>query len=452
MKVEFWPTEKPQPYDKNPRVISDQAVAKVAMSLREYGFQQPIVVDAQGVIVAGHTRLRAAKSLGLKKVPVVVADLPEEKARAYRLADNRTNQEASWDDDILAEELDVLKDLGFDLSLTGFDVDEIGKLLAEATEGLTDPDETPEPPVNPVTVLGDVWVLGRHRIICGDSTKAEDVERVLNGVKPHLMVTDPPYGVEYDPTWRDGVGAFGNTKMRGKVENDDRADWTEVWSLFPGDVAYVWHGALHATTVAANLESAGFHVRSQIIWTKQHFAMSRGDYHWMHEPCWYALRKGRTGHWAGDRKQTTVWAIESLNPSGRKGGDAADGKLTHGTQKPVECMKRPIENNSSPGQAVYEPFSGSGTTIIAAEMTGRSCHAIELNPAYVDVAIKRWQDFTGQKATLDGDGRTFEEIDAERYSKTGAPDNSAKSYDVAIAKLREAHEAAEAKPKKGKVA
>jgi ParB-like chromosome segregation protein Spo0J len=181
MKVEFWPVEKPQPYDKNPRVISDQAVAKVAMSLREYGFQQPIVVDAQGIIVAGHTRLRAAKSLGLKKVPVVVADLPEEKARAYRLADNRTNQEASWDDDILAEELDVLKDLGFDLSLTGFDVDEIGELLAEATEGLTDPDETPEPPVNPVTVLGDVWVLGRHRIICGDSTKVATVETLMAG-------------------------------------------------------------------------------------------------------------------------------------------------------------------------------------------------------------------------------------------------------------------------------
>jgi DNA modification methylase len=447
MKVEFWPTERPQPYDKNPRVISDQAVTKVAMSLREYGFQQPIVVDKDGIIIAGHTRLRAAKSLGLKKVPVVVADLPEEKARAYRLADNRTNQEASWDDDILAEELDVLKDLGFDLSLTGFDVDEIGELLAEATEGLTDPDETPEPPVNPVTQLGDVWVLGRHRIICGDSTKAEDVERVLAGVKPHLMVTDPPYGVVYDANWRNEAdranGKPYGASAVGTVLNDDKADWREAWALFPGDVAYVWHADKFSPAVAGSLEVTGFVMRNLIVWAKSNLVISRGDYHSQHEPCWYAVRKTGTGHWSGDRKQTTLWQIQKPQKS----------ETGHSTQKPVECMKRPIENNSSPGQAVYEPFSGSGTTIIAAEMTGRSCHAIELNPAYVDVAVKRWQDFTGQKATLEGDGRTFEAIDAERYAKTGAPDNSAKSYDVAIAKLREAHEESEkAKPKKGKAA
>ena len=185
--------------------------------------------------------------------------------------------------------------------------------------------------------------------------------------------------------------------------NDDRADWREAWALFPGDVAYVWHGGLHAGTVAQSLVAAGFAIRSQIIWDKMRLVIGRGDYHWQHENCWYSVRRGRIGHWAGGRNQTTVWQIpHRRNASG------------HGTEKPVECMKRPIENNSSPGQAVYEPFSGSGTTIIAAEITGRSCHAIELNPAYVDVAVRRWQDFTGETAVLEGDGRTFVEVSADR--------------------------------------
>lgn len=225
---------------------------------------------------------------------------------------------------------------------------------------------------------------------------------VLGNVQPHLLVTDPPYGVSYDPAWRQRFGD-GNDLATGKVLNDDRADWREAWALFPGDVAYIWHGALHATTVAASLEASGFAVRSQIIWDKTRLVIGRGDYHWQHEPAWYAVRKGKTGHWAGDRKQTTVWAIpHRKSPTG------------HGTEKPVECMKRPIENNSSPGQAVYEPFCGSGTTIIAAEMTGRVCHAIELDPRYVDVAIRRWQEFTGLDATLDGDGVDFATVAASR--------------------------------------
>ena len=293
----------------------------------------------------------------------------------------------------------ALQGFDFDLMLTGFSDEELSKLLAEKTEGNTDPDEIPEAPIDPVAKPGDVWLLGKHRLVCGDSTDADTVAKALNGVSPHLMVTDPPYGVEYDPSWRNQAGA-AKTKRTGKVLNDDRADWREAWSLFPGDVAYIWHGALHATTVADSLIAAGFAIRSQIIWDKGQLVLSRGDYHWEHEPCWYAVKKGAKGHWAGDRKQTTVWHI--AKPKKNETG--------HGTQKPVECMKRPIENNSSPGQAVYEPFSGSGTTIIAGEMTGRSIHAIELNPAYVDVAIKRWQDFTGKAATLEGDGRTFNEI------------------------------------------
>jgi DNA modification methylase len=192
----------------------------------------------------------------------------------------------------------------------------------------------------------------------------------------------------------------------GKVLNDGQSDWREAWALFPGDVAYVWHAGRHASSVQSSLEASKFEIRCQIIWSKGRFAIGRGDYHWQHEPCWYAVRKGKTGHWAGDRKQTTLWEI-SHNKS----------ETGHSTQKPVECMKRPIENNSSPGQAVYEPFSGSGTTIIAGEMTGRSIHAIELNPAYIDVAVQRWQAFTGLEATLEGDGRTFAQLTPERTQK-----------------------------------
>ena len=273
---------------------------------------------------------------------------------------------------------------------------------------MTDADEVPDVPVDPTSRLGDVWLIGSHRIVCGDSTDASVVDKALNGVKPHLMVTDPPYGVVYDADWRnkamrsDGSPIAG--RATGKVLNDDRADWSEAWALFPGDVAYVWHAGLFAGSVADSLTSSGFTLRSQIIWAKSNFVIGRGDYHWHHEPCWYAVKKGATGHYAGDRKQTTLWQIPKPSKS----------ETGHSTQKPVECMKRPIENNSSPGQAVYEPFSGSGTTIIAGEMTGRSVHAVELNPAYVDVAVTRWQAFAGKQATLEGDGRTFEQIAAER--------------------------------------
>jgi DNA modification methylase len=240
--------------------------------------------------------------------------------------------------------------------------------------------------------------MGNHRIVCGDCTDADVVGKALNGIKPHLMVTDPPYGVEYDPEWRSKAGINKNKAKMGVVLNDDRADWRETWALFPGEVAYIWHGGLHAATVADSLVACGFSIRSQIIWSKDRFALSRGHYHWQHEPCWYAVKGA--GHWAGDRKQATVWNIPARDDSG----------VGHGTQKPVECMKRPIENNSSPGQAVYEPFSGSGTTIIAGEMTGRHIHACELNPAYVDVAVTRWQDFTGNKAILEATGQTFSEV------------------------------------------
>jgi DNA modification methylase len=218
------------------------------------------------------------------------------------------------------------------------------------------------------------------------------------------MVTDPPYGVNYDPAWRHRVGVNKSTRV-GKVRNDGRADWEDAWKLFPGNIAYVWHGALHATTVAGSLEREGFSIRAQIIWAKERLVIGRGDYHWQHEPCWYAVRS--KGHWTGDRKQTTLWAI----PSGGQ-----DTETTHGTQKPVECMRRPMLNNSKSGDAVYEPFLGSGTALIAAESIGRVCLALELDPLYVDVAVRRWQAFAGKQAVRVADGRTFDAVAAEPRS------------------------------------
>ncbi len=391
LKTESWPIERLVPYARNPRK-NDEQVERMVAAIREFGFRIPVVAKSDGTVVDGHLRLKAARKLGLTEVPVALADeLTDAQVKAFRLLANRSANWAAWDEDLLALELEELQAMAFDVSLTGFDVAEIDSLLAKpTTDGLTDPDEVPETPAEPVSKPGAVWILGRHRLMCGDSTSADDVDRLLAGVRPHLMVTDPPYGVEYDPAWRNEALSGQKTKRTGMVLNDDRADWREAWALFPGDVAYVWHGALHAATVAESLIACGFDIRSQIIWAKERLVLSRGHYHWMHEPCWYAV-KGKA-HWSGDRKQVTIWNIPS------KGQDA---DTIHGTQKPVECMKRPMENNSSPGQAVYEPFSGSGTSIIAAEITGRACLAMELNPAYVDVAVKRWEDFTGEKAVLE---------------------------------------------------
>ena len=415
LTVETWPVTRLIPYARNPR-RNDAVVDQMCSAIREFGFRIPIIAKSDGTVVDGHLRLRAAQRMGLADVPVALADdLTEAQVKAFRLLANRSAAWAEWDDELLGLEFQDLRDLGFDLGLTGFDADEITALLAEPITGLTDPNDVPAVPEHPVSRPGDLWVLGSHRLICGDCTDAATVTRVLVGVTPHLMVTDPPYGVAYDPAWRNRAG-ISHTARTGTVANDHRADWREAWALFPGDVAYVWHGALHAATVAESLIACGFAIRAQIIWAKERLVMSRGHYHWQHEPAWYAVRG--TGHWTGDRKQTTLWSIPNREQ---------DADTVHGTQKPMECMRRPMLNNSSPGQAVYEPFSGSGTTIIAAETTGRTCHAIEIDPAYVDVAVLRWQAFTGKEALLDGAGQTFAAISAERAALTGPADAGATS-------------------------
>ena len=397
------------PDKRNSRTHSPEQIQQIAASIAEFGFVNPILVDADGGIIAGHGRLAAAKTLKSKKVPVIrLGHLTATQKRALLIADNQLAANAGWDMDALRDELTALKDVDFDINLVGFDGDQLAVIFTPPNSGLADPDAAPEPEDDATAVLGDLWHLGRHLLVCGDSTDEATVLMALNGAKPHLMVTDPPYGVNYDPNWRNRTQRSDGTVIGASaiavVHNDDRADWREAWALFPGDAAYVWHGGLVVGVVGESLTAAGFELRTQIIWAKSNMAIGRGNYHWKHEPCWYAVRKGRKGHWNGSRKETTVWDIDKPMKS----------ETGHSTQKPVECMRRPIENNSKAGDGIYEPFSGSGTTIIAAEQTGRVCHAIELHPSYIDVAIKRWEAFTGEKATLNGTGKTFSEVATER--------------------------------------
>ncbi|TKZ16023.1 site-specific DNA-methyltransferase [Shimia litoralis] len=411
-QIETWPIDRLTPYAKNAKHHGEDQVAKIAASMAKFGWTVPCMVADDGELIAGHGRVLAATVLGLKDVPVIrLGHLDEAERRAYRIADNKLTEMGEWDEALLREEISGLLAEDFDLELLGFSDEDLEALLNDpdalgadgSGEGEND---IPESPETPVSVAGDLWQLGSHRLICGDSTSAVVVGKLLGSVQPMLMVTDPPYGVEYDPSWRNQAGA-AQTKRTGKVLNDDRADWTEAWSLFPGDVAYIWHGALHAATVAESLITAGFAIRSQIIWAKERLVLSRGHYHWQHEPCWYAVRAKGKGHWAGDRKQTTLWQIANKDQ---------DAETVHGTQKPVECMRRPILNNSSPGQAVYEPFMGSGTTLIAAETAGRICYGVELNPVYVDVAIERWQAFTGEEAVLAESGESFAALKSKRLA------------------------------------
>lgn len=401
----MWPIDRAQDYPKNARVWSKHAIAKVAASIKAYGFRQPVVVDRNGVIVIGHLRRTAARSLGLAEIPVHVAsDLSEAQCRGLRLMDNRSALESTFDLELLGAEFLDLKALDFDLSLTGFDLREIDSFTLQPNAA---EDDVPEVPIAPVSQLGDLWLMGEHRLLCGDSTNADDVGRLLREHKPMIMVTDPPYGVDYDPEWREKYDGF-ERHATGKVLNDDRLDWSAAWNQFPGNVVYSWSPAgSNCIQTGSILEKCGFIVRSMIIWRKQHHVFGRGAYHWQHEPCWYAVRKGRSANWRGDRKQSTVWDVANLNPMG---GNKDEEPTGHGTQKPVELMRRPIINHTVQGDSVYDPFLGSGTTLIAAELTERICYGLEISRAYCDVIVTRWQNLTGKQATLDGHGATFAHV------------------------------------------
>ncbi|WP_441268812.1 site-specific DNA-methyltransferase [Bradyrhizobium sp. 215_C5_N1_1] len=402
LQIEYWPLDRLIPYARNARTHSSAQVAEIAGSIRAFGFSNPILVGEDADVIAGHGRLAAARKLQLTDVPVVVLrGLSDVQRRQLVLADNKIALNASWDAKMLKLELADLSEIGADLSVLGFTTKELSAALSRVKAGLIDEDEVPELTEVAVSRPGDIWQLGPHRVACGDSRDTGTVQPLFADVVPHLMVTDPPYGVEYDPQWRHRRGV-NKSARKGKIKNDEIADWTPTWDLFPGEIAYVWHGALRSSIVAESLAKSRFAIRAQIIWAKERLVMSQGDYHWQHEPCWYAVRK--KGYWAGDRKQTTLWTI----PTGGQ-----DAETTHATQKPVECMRRPMLNNSSPGQVIYEPFLGSGTTLIAAQSCGRFCYGIEIDPLFVDVAIRRWQAFTGEKAKRANDDVLFEELQPE---------------------------------------
>lgn len=421
----------PDWFKPNPRNVVKHGIEQLdqlCASIAKFGMRKIVIAaDSSGMLWAGHGTVAAAKRFGdqIKSLPYALLpdDMPESAKREFMLADNAIARNAKYDNEALGIELaDIASLPGADLQLLGFSTAQQDRLIPKAErEGLTDPDEEQVPAAGkPVSRLGDLWQLGEHRLLCGDCTIADHVTAVLGADRPLLMVTDQPYGVELDPKWRGRSLDDGSKRAEGVVANDHRVDWREAWVLFPGDVAYVWHASWFVSAVQMSLAAARFDVRAQIIWNKNKHVFSRGDYHWKHEPCWYAVRQGATGHWAGDRSQDTVWDIDSLGgPDGAK----QDMVTGHGTQKPIECMKRPIVNNSREGDAVYEPFSGSGTTIIAAEMTGRRALAIEIDPRYVDVAVRRWERFTGKGAILAGGkekGAAFAEAAKARGVKLAA--------------------------------
>lgn len=383
----------PRNWRIHPRPQAD-ALAGV---LDEVGWVGDVLVNrTTGFVVDGHLRVSLALQRDEPTIPVRYVELTEAEEALVLATFDPISAIAATDRDQLDA---LLRDVS-----TGEAA--VQSMLAEMAEregvvgfgggvdGLTDPDDVPEAPEDPITRPGDLWVLGGHRVLCGDSTKADDVAYLLDGDKPALMVTDPPYGVDYEPDWRNQALGESNRSI-GVVTNDHAVDWGPAWHLSPSDVAYVWHAGRHASEVQRSLEVSAFEIRCQVIWAKQHFAISRGHYHWQHEPCWYAVRKGATASWSGDRKQTTLWEI---NNGLSQGGGTGEDVTPHGTQKPVECMARPIRNHEGD---VYDPFLGSGTTLIAAEQLDRRCYGIEIDPIYVDVIVRRWEAFTGQQATLE---------------------------------------------------
>lgn len=384
-----------KPHPANPNKHPEAQIALLAKIIKAQGWRNPIVVsNRSGLITKGHGRYEAAKLIGADTAPVDFQDYANEKQElADMIADNRIAELAEPDRTMLRELAEQLDDGAFDMDLTGFDEAALEELMTSAPP---ESDIDAEPQIDKAAELaekwgvkrGQIWQLGSHRLMCGDSTSKPDVEALLSQERPSVMVTDPPYGVDYDPTWRAEAGVNKNKLKMGKIKNDDRADWTESWRLFPGDVVYVWHADRRAAEVQASIELAGFKIRNQIIWAKDRMALSRGDYHWQHEPCWYAVRDGKTARRTDDRTQTTLWVIPAREDSGHG----------HGSQKPVECMRRPIQNHKS--EQAYEPFCGSGTTIIACEQLGRKCRAMEIDPGYCAVSIQRWADATGKAPKL----------------------------------------------------
>jgi len=429
-RIELWLIDKLVFYARNPRK-NDSAVDRMCSSIREFGFKIPVLARSDGEVVDGHLRLKAARKLGITEVPVILCDeWSPAQVNAFRLMVNRSVTWAAWDEELLALELQELKETDFDLSLTGFDPGEIDGLLALEDEERAN--AAPPLPENPVSRLGDLWLCGspphQHRLLCADATSQEAVSRLLGERKPRLMVCDPPYGISLDSEWRDRAGLNGcgpaepsymKKRTAGHTETsisgDTRADWSDAFALVPSlEVAYVWHASKFTREVLDGLLRIGFLHHQQIIWNKGRTVLTRTHYWFQHEPCWYVRKKNAP--WFGKAgENSTIW--DSPSPKFIMGGSDED-KFDHPTQKPIDLMRRPILNHLRRGELVYDPFLGSGTTLAAAELTERVCYGLELDPKYTDVVVQRWQTLAGSKATLDGDGRTFEEIAKERRSET----------------------------------
>ena len=443
MKIVMRPLAEIKPYERNPR-DNDAAVDAVAESIQRFGFRQPIVVDDEGVIVCGHTRWKAATKLGLEKVPVHVAtDLTPEQIRAYRIADNKSGELASWNMDLLPIELAELHDAGIDWSLLGFDEDELIKLLGgEIKEGLTDPDSVPEPPDEPITQRGDLWILGNHRLLCGDSSSVEDLDRLLDGAPIHLCNTDPPYNVKVEPRSNNAIAAGGsglphpetNGKKRGKrthhqsfdvarqgekkrtsqkmrpkdrpLENDFVTDEAfdgllAAWFgniarvLLPGRAFYIWGGYANLGNYPGPLKDAGLYFSQGVVWDKQHPVLTRKDFMGAFEICFYGWREGAAHVYLGPNNATDLWHVKKVNPQ----------SMCHLTEKPVELAIRAMQYSSRPGENVLDLFGGSGSTLMACEQLGRHGFLMELDPAYCDVIVQRWETATGRKAVREGDAK-----------------------------------------------
>jgi DNA modification methylase len=410
LQVEQWPIERLIPYARNARTHSEEQVAQVAASIAEFGFVNPILIGPDNVIIAGHARLLAARKLKLVEVPVIVlGHLSETQRRALVLADNRLALNAGWDEEMLRVELEALQVDGFDIGIVGFSDEEIEALLREPehlADGQTDEDAAPELPETAVTVPGDVWVLGDHRLLCGDATQMEAVEKVLAGGLADMVFTDPPYNVNYGATMKD--------KLRGKrrkIANDDLGDGfeqflrdacTNLIAVTKGAI-YVCMSSSELHTLYRAFTEAGGHWSTFVIWAKNTFTMGRSDYQRQYEPILYGWREGTDHFWCGARDQGDVWFIKK----------PASNDL-HPTMKPVELVDHALRNSSKTRDTVLDPFGGSGTTLIACERAGRQARLIEMEPAYCDVIVRRWHEHSGKTAVLESDGRAFKDLAAER--------------------------------------
>ncbi len=411
LQVARWPVERLIPYARNSRTHSDEQVAQIAASIAEFGWTSPILTGSDGIIIAGHARLQAARKLGMTEVPVIVLDhLNETQRRALVLADNRLAMNAGWDEAMLHVELDALREDDFDISLLGFGDEEIEALLAEpgeAVAGKTDENAVPETPETAVTLPGDVWLLGEHRVLCGDSTQIEAVEKVLAGGLADMTFTDPPYNVNYGATMKDKLRG----KSHRKIANDNLGDGFEQFLRDAcANILTVTKGAIYICMSSSELHTlqkafrdSGGHWSTFVIWAKNTFTMGRADYQRQYEPILYGWKEGSQHFWCGARDQGDVWFVNKPVKND-----------IHPTMKPVELVERAIRNSSKSRDTVLDPFGGSGSTLIACERTGRQARLIELEPNYCDVIVQRYQNHCGNSAVLEGDGRSFDEIAAER--------------------------------------